>query len=432
MTRKVTFIHAADIHLGAPARGFCNLTPEWENRLIEAIPTAYERVIDAAISHKVDFVIIAGDEFDTSRPSYGDFVLFMDGLKRLDAAGIPSYLTSGNHDPFAVWSEAVEKLPPSAHFLGGEAPEFDLYERDGEPLCLIGCRGYRNQAWPIDEPIAEGISRQTAIDALALTHPDACKAPFSIGIIHTGLDIDQSKAYSNPGRLLKADIDYWACGHLHKRYVLPTEENPRIVFPGCIQARDLKESGSRGVFLATLEKDPGAQRPQVSLEFIPTSSVVFHTIRVDISQSRTLADASHAVHSELFHENGHDHCENMVVRVILEGQTGLHEYLASPPVLEDMRKRINDAYPTFFCDSLIDRTTPPLDRVAAKREGLFSAHVLGVSDQQRQRDDEMVNYVQAEFVKRGITVPSSLERRMAEFGDAAETLVMDLLDEEAQ
>ncbi|MBO4352325.1 MAG: DNA repair exonuclease [Eggerthellaceae bacterium] len=432
MTRKLTFIHTADIHMGAPVRGFADLSPEWEAKLIESIPASYDRVIAAALSRSVDFVIIAGDIFDTAHASYGDYLRFIDGLNRLDSAGIPSYLIAGNHDPFAVWGESLELLPPSAHFIGGETPEFELFERDGEPLCLIGARGYRNQTWPLEEPISDGIDRHAAVEALRLTHPDAQSAPFAVGIIHTGLDLDQSKVYSNPEKLLHSDVDYWACGHLHKRYVLPSEENPRIVFPGCIQGRDLKESESRGCFFVTLEEQGGASKPTVSLEFLPTASVVFHTIKVDVSPCKTLSDASQLLQSSLFHENGHDHCENMVVRIILEGQTDLHGFLVQQHVLESMRKRLNDAYPTFYCDMLLDRTAPKRDRELAKREGLFSAHVLGVADQQRTAADEMVNYIQSEFVKRGIVVPASLPRRISDFEGMAETLVLDLLEEESE
>ena len=432
MTRKVTFIHAADIHLGAPARGFGALSPEWEEKLVESIPESYDRVISAAISHRVDFVVMAGDAFDTAHASYRDHLHFFDGLNRLDAAGIPVYLIAGNHDPFATWEGKLDTLPESAHLIGGEAPEFELFERDGEPLCLIGARGYRNQAWPLDEPIARGITRQAAVEALKLAHPGADRAPFSIGIIHTGLDLDQSKAFSDPASLMEADIDYWACGHLHRRYVLPSEDNPRIVFPGCIQGRDLKESESRGCYLVTMEEQAKGSRPKIDLEFLPTASIVFHTVKIDMSACQTLADAAQFVQSRLFHENSHDHCENMVVRIILEGATDLHDYFTQPLVIENMRKRLNDAYPTFYCDTLVDRTSPVRDRMAEKREGLFSAQVLRVSDQQRAHGTEMVNYIQSEFVKRGLEIPASLPQRIGDFSEVAEVLVMDLLEEEPQ
>ena len=430
MTRKITFLHTADLHFGAPMRGFCDLSEQWATRLRSAISEAYDRVIDAALANDVDFVVIAGDMFDTSGASYADYLHFFEGLQKLDDARISTYLTTGNHDPYSVWRNDFDRLPPSCHLLGAEGPEFALFERGDEPLCLIGARGYRNQAWPIDEPIAAGIDRTSALEALSPSNPRAKSAPFCLGIIHTGLDLDQSKAYSDPQALLAADVDYWACGHLHKRLVKPSEERPRIVFPGCIQGRDLKESGERGCFLVTMEERPGSEPPHTTIEFIPTASVVFHTISVDVSACQTLADVARLVQAELFHENGKAGCDEMVERIVLTGATELHDYLCRAEVIRDLRKRINAGYPSFFCDALIDRTQSVRDRRAALKEGLFEAHVLRVSDEQRANGTQMVNYVQSELVKRGIDVPASLVRRVGDFNDAAETLVRDLLAKE--
>ena len=428
MTRKITFLHTADFHIGAPMRGFRDLSEAWAARLRRAICESYDRVIETALARKVDFVVIAGDAFDTARASYGDYLHFFEGLDKLDEAGIPTYLITGNHDPYTSWKYDLDRLPSSTHMLGYDGPGFALYERDGEPLCLIGARGYRNQAWPIDEPISAGITRNAAIQELRGACPQAARAPFAIGVIHTGLNLDQSKAYSDPQVLLGADVDFWACGHLHKRIVRPYDSDPRIVFPGCIQGRDLKESGERGCYLVRLEERSEPGRPHVALEFVPTASVVFRTVKVDVGTCKTLADIAHFVQSRLFHESAQASCDEMVVRVVLVGTTGLHEYLARPEVRSDLRKRLNSSYPAFFCDALVDRTMPPRDRAALVEEGLFPAQVLRVSDQQYAREEEMVNYVQAEFVKRGVDVPSSLVRGIEGFNRAAETLALDLLE----
>ena len=403
----------------------------WADRLCEAIPQAFDRVIDTALARSVDFVVLVGDAFDTSQASYCDYLRFFEGLHRLHEAGIPMYLVSGNHDPYTAWLHDSYRLPPSAHMMGSDAPEFVLHERDGEPLCLIGARGYRNQAWPADEPIARGITRKAAIEALRESSPKAAEAPFCIGVIHTGLVADQSKAYSDPQALLSADIDYWACGHLHKRLVRPSEDNPKIVFPGCVQGRDVLESGERGCYLVTIEEGAEGERPNIALEFVPTASVVFHTVNADVGACRTLADVAHHVQSQLFHENAKASCDEMIVRVVLTGTTDLHEFLAKPSVLGDLRKRINNAYPTFFCDAIVDRTRLPRNRLTVMREGLFEAHVLSVADQQSVLSEEMVDYVQGEFVRLGIDVPSSLARKIGDYNDAAETLVLDLLAEHA-
>ena len=144
----ITFIHAADLHLGAPFKGLRASSPLWADVLLKAIPDAYRRIVDTAIEKQVDFVVVAGDIFDDSRPSYADFSLFVSGLERLNDAGIPVYFVTGNHDPFTSWDNSFSALPENAHLLGAGKPSFALYEREGEPLALIGGRGYFSQSWP--------------------------------------------------------------------------------------------------------------------------------------------------------------------------------------------------------------------------------------------------------------------------------------------
>ena len=59
MSKRVTFIHASDLHLGAPFRGLRALSSKWANRLLSAIPESYDRMVDAAIARDVDFVVVS-------------------------------------------------------------------------------------------------------------------------------------------------------------------------------------------------------------------------------------------------------------------------------------------------------------------------------------------------------------------------------------
>ena len=405
-------------------RGFAALSDEWATRLQTAIPEAYDRVIEAALAREVDFVIIAGDMFDSSYPSYCDYLHFFEGLEKLDAAGIPTYLITGNHDPYTSWARNVGRLPKSAHMLGVGVPTFELYEREDEPLCLIGGRSYYAQAWPVDEEVSAGITRANAIGALSDAHPNAAEAPFAIGIIHTGLEIDASKAATNEATLLEKDIDYWACGHLHRHLVRPIVDDPRIVFPGCVQGRDIKESGERGCYLVELEEGVSPR-----IEFIPTASVAFHALDIDVSSCQTLPDVERTVKVELFRENGHDFCSEMVARVNLVGETPLHGYLRQADVTANIRKHINDTCPGFFCDAIVDgthfaygqadgeQTVPP--RVS---------RVLSKADEQAGRESELIDYVQSTLVQRGVPVPDALSRRIGDFRASAKAIAFDLVD----
>ncbi len=418
MAERLTFLHAADLHLGAPFRGLRSLSERWANRLIEAIPEAYERVVSAAIDNRVDFVVIAGDVFDTARPSYADYLTFFDGLSRLGAEGIPVYLCTGNHDPYTTWQRDLFNLPENVTMFSADKPSFALYRRDGAPICVLGGRGYYNQTWPSDACIAEGVTRAAANEALG---QDAAAAPFGVGVLHTGLDLDPNKAPVAPAKLSRAGFDYWALGHVHARVVL-TKDNPCVSFSGCIQGRDIKETGPRGVNLVTLEE---GRRNKV--EFVPTASVVWQRMRVDVSECATVPDVFDLVTRALFRVNGKAHCEEMCARIALVGQTPLHEVLKRPGVIGDLRDQINDSYPEFFCDALIDKTRQPYDLAAARREGMFPAVFLGVADSMREDEADEAAFLQDEFLRRNIALPSSLLQSIPTFAEEAQDMVLDLL-----
>lgn len=382
---------------------------------MRAIPEAYDRMIAAALERKVDFVVIAGDVFDLAHPSYGDYLHFLDGLQRLDEAGIPVYLCTGNHDPYTTWRHDYGNLPANAHMLPADEPGFELYRRSGKPMALIGGRGYFNQTWSAKEDIAAGITRRAAEKALGVS------APFAVGITHTGLDLDTTKAPTKPSGLLKSGMDYWALGHIHMPWV-DSRGDPHIVFSGCLQGRAIKETGPRGVYQVTLTENLPNR-----IEFIPTASVVWQRIRFDVSSCESLADIVDALMRELFRLNGEAQCNEMIERITLAGVTALHATLQRPGVLEDLRTRLNDAYELFFCDALIDATQAPLDKQKLASEGLFPAVFMDTCARHAVDAEDEIAYLEKAFLDKGIDMPRSIERKLGRLDAEAEDLVLDLL-----
>lgn len=383
--------------------------------MIRAIPEAFDRVVDAAIARAVDFVVIAGDIFDTSRGSYADYVHFSEACRRLGKAGIPVYFCTGNHDPYTSWQSQMADLPDNAHMFPADEPGFFLYERDGEPLALLGGRGYYNQTWSHTEDISEGISRAAAEAALGAT------APFAVGVMHTGLHLDRMKAPCDLHALYARGVDYWACGHVHLAWQ-DNPENPHVAFSGIVQGRDIKETGPRGVWQVTLEE--GAPNKAT---FIPTASVVWERLQVDITDAESLTDVEEKIVREQFRANGDAHCEEMVTRVTLTGTTPLHGLLERPGVQEDLRENLNGRYPVFFCDALVDATVQPLDVEALRREGMFPAAFLQAADTMRENPALCRAMLQDEFLKLGMTLPAGTERAAERLSQEAENEVLDLL-----
>lgn len=395
------------------------MSDEWARRLADAIPAAWDRVVDAALARRVDFVIVAGDIFDSVRASYRDYVRFFDGLQRLDAEGIPAYLCTGNHDPLSLWQKDFFALPPSTTMLAADRPDFALFERDGQPLAIIAGRGYPNKVWSPHEDIAAGLTRQAALDALG---PRAREAPFAVGVLHTGLNLDPVKAPTDPAALLQTGFDYWALGHIHRRFV-NNERDPRVVFSGCVQGRDVRETGARGIYVVELTDTAPPQ-----LTFVPTASVVWEQLEVDVSDCANIPSLVKKVMRELFAVNGTVSCEMMVSRITLTGTTALHEVLERPGVLEEVRSSLNDAYSEFFCDALIDRTRTPLDEAALRAEGMFPAVFLRTADALKADTEAQIGYVQEEFLARNIPLTAALsDKKARRLTEEAAALVLDLL-----
>lgn len=414
MTKTVTFIHASDLHLGAPFRGLRALSSTWADTLIKAIPDAYQHIIDTALAEQVDFVVFAGDIFDNARPSYADFHRFIEGLKRLEQAHIPVYFCTGNHDPYTSWQHDFASLPPNTFMFSAAEPDFFVYERDGDPLVALGGRSYYNQTWPLNEDISAGISRADAFEATGV------EVPFVVGVIHTGLNLDPTRSPVDPNELMRRDCDYWACGHIHQRILMP-ETHPIVAFSGCPQGRDIKETGEHGVLKVTLSD----QAPN-EVVFIPTARVVWQRFSVDVSECNTIADIHELITDEEFTLNSTAHCQHMVCRITLVGKTKLHREL-TPQVIDDLRSMLNNGYPFFFIDTIVNRTEDVIDRSLLQKEGLFPAVYLETIAGQRDNRVETLSFLEKQFYGRDLALPRGIEGDLEGLYDDAETMVLDLL-----
>ena len=468
MARSIRFIHTADLHLGAPFSGLRTQSPRWANTLLTAIPTAFQRMIDVAITEAVDFVIIAGDIFDSARPSYADFALFMNGLQQLAAADIPVYCCTGNHDPLSSWSAEYGTLPSNTHLFSVETPSFftfikgddgcDRHDRrddagDGvrgahnaasvpgthnvasvpsapgahsaasasDPIrVVLGGRGYYARSFPQDRDVSEGITWANCCEAL----PGSYEPDFTIGVIHTGLNIDPTRSPVEPRELMRRGLDYWACGHIHQKVLIPSDA-PVIAFSGCPQGRAIQETGDHGILLVTLSDDEPNR-----VEFIPTAPVVWQRFEVDVSSCETITQIQEKIQAAQFALNARSHAQHMICRVRLIGTTALHAQLTDQ-VREDIRHALNDSYDFFFIDAITGATRPPVDRATLEAEGLFPAVFMHTLDGKAASRAATVAELEQEFYQRGLTMPRGLADSLEGAMDEAEIIVLDLLSDGA-
>ena len=103
------FIHCADVHLDTPLQGLAQYPGAPINEIRNATRRAFEKVLDAAVSEGVDFLIIAGDLYDTGLKSFESALFFNKQMARLKDSGIDVYLIYGNHD---AASKLIKQLRP--------------------------------------------------------------------------------------------------------------------------------------------------------------------------------------------------------------------------------------------------------------------------------------------------------------------------------
>jgi exonuclease SbcD len=258
------FIHCADVHLDTPLQGLAQYPGAPANEIRNATRRAFERVLGTAISERVDFVVVAGDLYDTGLKSFESALFFNKQMACLKDAGIGVYLVYGNHD---AASKLIKQIRPPSNVHVFRASEAQTFQDDGLRVAIHG----------------QSFATPEITQDLAAKYPPPIPGFFNIGVLHTnlaGLSEHANYAPCSLETLKNKGYQYWALGHVHNRQILCTD--PYVIYPGNIQGRNGKEQGEKSCELVTVS-DAGA----ISIETIPTSVVPWFQADIDASGCRT-------------------------------------------------------------------------------------------------------------------------------------------------
>ncbi|MCS0672701.1 DNA repair exonuclease [Cytobacillus firmus] len=263
--KRVTFIHAADLHLDSPMSGLKHLPPSIFKKLQESTFEAFTKIVDLAIFHNVDFIILAGDLFDGEDRSIRAQTRFRKEMERMAECGIAVYAVHGNHDHMdGRWAHLP--LPENVHIFSHEVEVAKHIAENGTSVHLYGFSYPKRH---VAERMIDQYSRENEAD-------------LHIGILHGSFEGSSDHAQYAPFRindLLEKDFDYWALGHIHKREILISQ--PPVIYPGNIQGRNRKETGPKGCYLVELDSS-GAKT-----EFLEAAPVIWENAEIDASKSES-------------------------------------------------------------------------------------------------------------------------------------------------
>ena len=379
-SRSLRFIHIADVHLDT---AFAGRSDGLRNRLRQTSREAFARCVAAAVSEKVDAVLIAGDFFDGTRLSFETERFLLTQLAVLAEAGIQVVYATGNHDPGQGPRAGGLDWPATVSVIPGEEPKtVPVRNRTGDTAGYVTAAGHATSRETADLSRRLAPLPGTSLPQVALLHTQTTSA--SEGDVH------QPYAPSNLDFLRNAGFHYWALGHVHLRQELCA--NPAIHYCGNLHGRNPRETGAKGGLLVNLG-DPA--HPVV--EFREFSRVRWEKLKVPgLEGARTLeglvSEVTGAWEEARSGDPGGADTEWMVA-VDLVGPSPMWRELGEPEEVETIEEEVGQRLGALGVEIRASRVHPQVrleDHVARNdvlgatlrlsREVLAGTERLGLSD----------------------------------------------------
>ncbi len=299
------FAHFSDVHIGS-----------WRDPKLHNTSTeAFAKAIDFCVGKQVDFVLIAGDLFNTSLPPIDKLKAVVTKLKQLQKYGIPVYVTAGSHDyspSGKTMLDVLEEAGLLVNVVKGDVQDnklrltFTIDRKTGAKITgMIGKKGMLERSY------------YEALDTAHLEREDGYK----IFMFHTAISELKPKELemmnSTPLSLLPKGFDYYAGGHVHVIQQERLEGYGVITYPGALfpaNFKELEQFHHGGLYL--VEDNTVTWHPIALHQVHPISLDCNHKTPVEIERA-LLEEAEKEAESR----DGKDYT-NTIVTIRLAGRLG--------------------------------------------------------------------------------------------------------------
>lgn len=282
----IRLLHISDVHLGARLGGFEGVAGE---RRV-AIRDALRRLPSRADEWGVDAVLVAGDLFDTRRPSPADLDVAREALRGLAAGGRPVFAIPGNHDAAVTADSPWRAMPDGVTAI--------LDARFGPPRTVsvrdetLHVYGVAHDPTVEPDPLAGYRRGDEAGLHVVLLHAAAADHPEWSG---------GSSLRTSTVELEALDADYIALGDYHAFRPPAGFGGVPACYPGSFAGVAIDEVGPRGC--AVVELTSGAP-PRVRLEPSPVPRLA-DLGRLDVSDATDELDVADRVGAVLGEETAY-------------------------------------------------------------------------------------------------------------------------------
>jgi exonuclease SbcD len=302
----VRFAHISDVHLGG-----------WKQQLLQDLNfKSFEKTIDICIEKKLDFVLIAGDLFDSAYPPIEILKETFGQFKRLKEAKLPCFIIAGSHDysiSGKTFLDVLEKAGFCKNVMNIEETEDKIILN---PTLYQGVAIY---GYP---------GKKSGLEIQDLRKIKLNDAPgmFKILMLHT--TIDKAKG-SLPIDAIECDFlpqaDYYALGHLHIDFQYQNFVYPGPIFPNNFQELEDLQNGS--FYIVDTDKENSLEKIELKIR---------GTVLVDV-ELKTALNATEHIISEIEKKD----VEDKIILLRLRGEldSGSNSDIKFPQIEEAAKRK---------------------------------------------------------------------------------------------
>lgn len=295
------YAHLADLHLGS-----------WRDQKMRDLSVqAFIKVINDCIQKKVDFILFAGDLFNTSLPSLDTLKVVTKKLRELRDQNIPLYAIAGSHD-FSPSGKTMLDVLENAKLLqnvckGTVNPEtkelhlkFTIDIKTGAKITgILGRKGLLDKAY-YQNLHRENLEQETG---------------YKIFMFHTTISELKPKHLemleSQPASFLPKNFNYYAGGHIHHPTRIEIPEIGLLTYPGALfpnNFSELEKYSNGGYYLVTVEDNHN------NIEFIHLDIMDHHHLTLDCNHKNP-----ETIFSEIMNHFNDQELNHSLVTIRLKG-----------------------------------------------------------------------------------------------------------------
>ena len=256
------YAHLADLHLGS-----------WRDQKMRDLSTkSFLKAIDICVSENVDFILFAGDLFNTSLPALDTLKIVTKKLKKLSEQNIPVYIIAGSHD-FSPSGKTMIDVLENAGLLvnvckGSINPETQELHLNFiiDPKTQTKITGILGRKGQLDQGYYQSLHR------LNLEQENGYKIFMFHTTIAELLPNDMAMIDSQPVSFLPQTFNYYAGGHIHHPNLISLPGYLAVTYPGALFPNNFQEFekyGKGGFYIIDYDPNTNNQEEKwIPLEMI--------------------------------------------------------------------------------------------------------------------------------------------------------------------